>query len=266
MITYPEIDPVAVSIGPVTVHWYGLMYLGGFAAGWLLARWRAKRPWSPITASQVDDLIFYGALGVVLGGRCGYVFFYKFDKFVADPLWLFRAWEGGMSFHGGLLGVIIACFIYGRFINRSGWDLLDFGAPVVPIGLGLGRLGNFIGQELWGKASDVPWAMVFPLDPESLPRHPTQLYEFALEGLLMFVLLWWFSRKQRPKYAVSGMFLLLYAAARFWVEFYRLPDEHLGYTWGWVTRGQELTLPMFIGSAVLFYLAYGRRSRAVAKG
>ncbi len=271
MLKYPEIDPVALAFGTYNlpwlgevapkIHWYGLMYLGGFAFGWWLAKLRVKRSYSPINAEQVDDLIFYGALGVVIGGRLGYSLFYHFDKLIVDPSWLLRAWEGGMSFHGGLIGVIVATWLFARKVKRSVWDILDFGAPLVPIGLGLGRIGNFIGQELWGSPSDLPWAMVFPNDPSSLARHPSQLYEFLLEGVVLFVLLFWFSSKQRPKYAVGGLFLLLYGTFRFLVEFVRIPDDHLGYdAFDWLTRGQILSLPMIVTGIVVVVYAYRQQS------
>ncbi|GAB3376635.1 prolipoprotein diacylglyceryl transferase [Spongiibacter taiwanensis] len=257
MLMHPNIDPVAVKLGPLSVHWYGLMYLGGFIAAWAIARMRTRQPWSPIKADQIEDLIFYGAVGVVLGGRLGYVLFYNFPQFLADPLWLFRVWEGGMAFHGGLLGVIVAVALYARRISVSVYALWDFIVPLAPIGLGLGRLGNFIGQELWGRPSDVPWAMVFPHDPSGLARHPSQLYQFALEGVVLFAIVFWYTRKPRPRLAPAGLFLLCYGCFRFLVEFVREPDQHIGYdALGWVTRGQELSLPMIVVGAVLMVLAY----------
>lgn len=253
MLRYPEIDPVAVALGPLNIHWYGLMYLLGFAAAWWLARRRAALEWTPLAREQVDDLIFYGALGVILGGRLGYVLFYNFDRFVAEPWWLLQVWEGGMSFHGGLLGVILALLWYSRRLGVRTGALLDFAAPLVPLGLGLGRLGNFIGQELWGRATDLPWAMVFPADPDALPRHPSQLYQFMLEGVVLFAVLWWYSRKPRPEWSVGALFFLMYGSFRFMVEFVRAPDSHIGFdAFGWMTRGQVLSLPMIlIGAAVM---------------
>ncbi len=273
MLNYPAIDPVALSLGPfeilghtlgpLEVHWYGLMYLLGFAGAWYLAMQRARKPDAVCEPRQVEDLIVYGALGVVLGGRFGYVLFYHFDRFLEDPMWLFRVWEGGMSFHGGFLGVLVAMALYARKIDVRFFDLTDFIAPLVPLGLGLGRVGNFIGQELWGRASDVPWAMVFPKDPEQLARHPSQLYQAALEGLVLFVVLLWFSRKPRPRMAVSGLFLLLYGGFRFAVEFVREPDSHIGFdALGWVTRGQELSAPMIVLGIVFLVMAYRRPSAA----
>ncbi len=282
MLTYPDIDPVALhidafeifgwTIGPLNVHWYGLMYLFGFAAAWAVGVYRAKKEWSPVQKSQVEDMIFYAALGVVLGGRIGYVLFYNLEGFLENPVELFRVWEGGMSFHGGLLGVIIAMWLYSRKIKRSFLVLMDFGAPLVPIGLGLGRLGNFIGGELWGRATDVPWGMVFPKDSEQLVRHPSQLYQAFLEGLVLFVILFWFSRKPRPKAAVAALFLILYGLFRFLVEFFREPDAHIGYMFGWMTRGQLLSIPMILFGASIMYWTYqlrdtkGRRNVRTRQG
>jgi phosphatidylglycerol---prolipoprotein diacylglyceryl transferase len=261
MISYPDIDPVAFSFGPIKVHWYGLMYLLGFGGAWWLGRRRARRPLSDWRPEQVDDLIFYGALGVILGGRLGYALFYDFDNTLADPLNILKIWQGGMSFHGGLLGVIVAMGIYAHKLGKGFFQVTDFMVPLVPIGLGAGRIGNFINGELWGKVTELPWGMVFP-DPRAgdLPRHPSQLYEAALEGVALFVILWLFSRRPRPTMAVSGLFLVCYALFRFAVEFVRVPDAHLGYlAWGWVTMGQVLSLPMFLAGIVLLGLAYRRR-------
>ncbi|UZJ43288.1 prolipoprotein diacylglyceryl transferase [Marinimicrobium sp. C6131] len=262
---YPEIDPVAVSIGPfefagqsygpLDIHWYGLMYLLGFAGAWLLALRRAGFPHTVVQRSQVENLTTYVAFGVILGGRFGYVFFYHFNYWLSDPVWLFRVWEGGMSFHGGLLGVIVALALFAWRTKVSFLALTDFVAPLVPIGLGLGRLGNFIGQELWGRAADVPWAMVFPKDPEGIARHPSQLYQATLEGLVLFTVLYWYSSKPRPRGAVAGLFLVLYACFRIFAEFFREPDQHISFDlFGWVTRGQLLSLPMLIlGIGVLVW-------------
>lgn len=265
MLKYPDIDPVLLSLGPLKIHWYGVMYLLGFLAAWLLARSRSQRAWSPVRKDQVEDLVVWAAFGVILGGRCGYVLFYNFDKWVADPLWLFRLWEGGMAFHGGLLGVIVAMALYARRIGQSFFEVTDFVAPLVPIGLGLGRLGNFIGQELWGRPTELSWGMIFPRDPEQLARHPSQLYQFALEGLLLFGILWWYSRKPRPIAAVSGLFLLCYGVFRFAVEFVREPDEHIGFDlFGWITRGQVLSLPMIAGGAAMMIVAWWWHRRTLA--
>lgn len=261
MLQYPDIDPVAVAIGPLQIHWYGLTYLVGFVAGWWLGRIRTRKPWSPINKEQMDDLLFYLALGVILGGRFGYVVFYNFDAFLADPLWLFRVWEGGMSFHGGLLGVMFAMWWYGRKVGSGFWVMADFVAPLVPIGLGAGRIGNFINGELWGKPTDVAWAMVFPTAPDALARHPSQLYQFALEGVALFAILWWFSAKQRPRMAVSGMFLVFYGIFRFLVEFVREPDPQLGYlAFDWLTMGQVLSTPMILAGIGLLLIAYRRHA------
>lgn len=268
MLAYPEIDPVAISIGPLQVHWYGLTYLAGLSFAWWLAARRSARPQSPVSREQVDDLIFFAALGVVLGGRIGYAFFYGGQRLAQEPTWLLRVWEGGMSFHGGLLGVVIATWIYARRQNIAFGPLLDFVAPLAPVGLALGRLGNFIGQELWGRASDLPWAMVVPRDPLQLTRHPSQLYQFALEGLTLFAVLLLFSRKPRPTLSVAGLFALGYGILRFIAEFFRQPDAHLGYqAFGWMTRGQILCLPMLaVGIAMLWYAYRSVPARPRGKG
>lgn len=261
MLRHPDIDPIAISLGPVKIHWYGLTYLVGFVVGWWLGRMRTRKPWSPINEEQMSDLLFYIALGVVLGGRFGYVIFYNFDTFLADPLWLFRVWEGGMSFHGGLIGVMLAMWWFGRKVNCSFFALADFVAPLVPVGLGAGRIGNFINGELWGRPTDVSWGMVFPTAPDMLARHPSQLYQFAMEGVLLFIALWWFSNKQRPRLAVSGLFLVLYATFRIVAEFYREPDAQLGYlAFDWVTMGQLLSLPMLLAGVILMVIAYRRNA------
>ena len=254
MLPYPSIDPIIVTIGPISLRWYGMMYLLGFIAAYFLGRHRSQQTWSPLHADQVEDLVFYGAVGAVLGGRIGYVFFYGFDHFVSDPLWLFRIWEGGMAFHGGLLGVIFALFLYARKLGQPLGAICDFVAPIAPIGLGLGRLANFINGELYGRATDVPWAMVFPSDPEGLARHPSQLYQCLLEGLVVFVIVYSFSRHRRPLWAVSGVFLLSYGVARFAVEFVREPDASL--LLDWMTRGQLLSLPMIIIGAAMVIFSY----------
>jgi len=260
VIEFSAIDPVAVQIGPLAVRWYGLMYLVGFGAAWWLGQRRARQPGSPVTPAQVDDLIFYGALGVILGGRLGYMLFYGREQVAADPLSVIRIWEGGMSFHGGLLGVLVAMALWGRHLGITFFRLMDFVAPLVPIGLGTGRIGNFINGELWGKPTDVPWAVIV----DGTPRHPSQLYEAGLEGVLLFAVLWVFSARPRPVMAVSGLFLLVYGLSRFAVEFVRLPDAHIGYlAGGWFTMGQLLSTPMIAGGLLLLALAYGR-GRAVA--
>ncbi|CAD1796133.1 prolipoprotein diacylglyceryl transferase [Xanthomonas arboricola pv. juglandis] len=279
MIYLHAIDPIAFSLGPVQVHWYGLMYLAAFFSAWALGRSRILRGRLPgVDMDGFSDLLFYGMLGVVLGGRIGYMLFYAFDSLLANPLILFKVWQGGMSFHGGLLGVLIACGLWARKHRLHFFDVMDFVAPLVPLGLGFGRLGNFVGGELWGKFTDAGWGVIFPLAPElagKLPaelqaqyaagalnqfaRHPSQLYEAALEGVVMFVVLWTFSMKPRARYAVSGMFALLYGVFRFIVELVRVPDAPIGYlAFNWLTMGQILSLPLIIGGLVL--LAMSRRA------
>ena len=258
MIAYPRIDPVALALGPVKIHWYGLMYLFGFAAGWALGRVRARDPRRGWSGAQVDDLLFYIALGIILGGRLGYVVFYDFARFLGDPLAIIKIWQGGMSFHGGLIGVILAMIWYARVRGRPFFEVADFVAPLAPPGIAFGRIGNFINGQLWGAPSDVPWAMVFPdARAGGVPRHPSQLYESLLEGVVLFVVVWVYSRHPRPTMAVSGVFLAGYGIARFLVEFVRVPDAHIGYlAFGWVTMGQVLSTPMIVLGALFVWLAY----------
>lgn len=255
MIQYPMIDPVAISLGPFQIHWYGLMYVVGLVAAWWLGRRRAHRV--GLTHDDIGDLLFYGALGVVIGGRLGYALFYGLEQLLADPLWLFRIWEGGMSFHGGLAGVLLAVVVFARKHRLAFLQVSDFIAPLVPIGLGAGRLGNFINHELPGRVSELPWAMAFPhAGPQ--PRHPSALYEFALEGVVLFAVLWWLSRQPRQRGLISGLFLLLYGVFRFAVEFVRQPDPQVGFiAFDWLTMGQLLTLPMLIaGMALVVWSRY----------
>ena len=241
------IDPIAISLGPLQIHWYGLMYLVAFLSAYLLASLRAKQPGSGWSEKQISDLIFYGALGVILGGRFGYVLFYHFDYFLQDPLWLFAVWEGGMSFHGGLLGVVAVLLWFSRSQGKTLLQIGDFVAPLVPLGLAAGRVGNFIGGELWGRATDQTWGVIFPRAGDQLARHPSQLYEALLEGVVLFSVLWIYSAKQRRSGAVAGLFLLLYGLTRSFVEFFREPDAHLGLIgFDFLSMGQILSAPMIL--------------------
>lgn len=255
-LNFPQFDPVIFEIGPIGLRWYGLMYLIGFIfARWLAVR-RAQRPNSGWTIEQVDNLLFNGFAGVFLGGRIGYVMFYQFDRFLQEPTYLFRVWEGGMSFHGGLIGVILSMWITARLQKRHFWATADFVAPLIPFGLGMGRIGNFINDELWGRVTDVSWAVLFP-SGGYLPRHPSQLYEAFLEGLVLFFILNGFIKKSRPTGSVAGLFLLGYGTFRFIVEFFREPDPQLGLYFGQqISMGQILSLPMIILGALMITIAY----------
>ena len=256
MLTHPNIDPVAFSIGPLAVRWYGLMYLVGFGAGWWLGLRRIQQGLAPVTRTQLDDMLFLVVLGVILGGRLGYVLFYKPGYYAAHPLEIFAIWHGGMSFHGGLLGVMAAMVFAARRHHVDWLRLMDFVAPLIPPGIAAGRMGNFINAELPGRITELPWGMVFPaVGPE--PRHPSQLYQFALEGLTLFFFLWWFSSKPRSRGQVSAMFLLGYGVLRFIAEFGREPDAFIGYLALGLTMGQWLCLAMIAGGAAL--LAWSRR-------
>ncbi|MCH7821492.1 MAG: prolipoprotein diacylglyceryl transferase [Proteobacteria bacterium] len=257
MLVYPEIDPIIFSIGFVKIRWYGLMYVIGFLLAWWLARRRCERADAPVNAAQVDDLIFYAMLGVIIGGRIGYCLVYGWDQLISDPLYLFKITEGGMSFHGGLVGVMTAMWLYGRTLGKTIWHITDFVAPIVPLGLGFGRIGNFINGELWGKPTDVPWGVL--VGGQKL--HASQLYEALLEGFLLFAILWFYSARPRPYMAVSGAFLIGYGVFRFFVEFYRVPDLDLGYlALGWVTMGQVLSAPMIVVGVVMLVMAYRSRN------
>lgn len=255
MITYPAIDPVAFHIFTWPVHWYGLMYLVGFLGGWAVLSLRIRRSPRGFTQDQLSDIVFYTALGVIIGGRLGYMLFYDWRAIFNDPLLILQVWKGGMSFHGGLLGVLVAMWCLTKKFKKTFLELTDLIAPGVPIGLGAGRIGNFINSELVGRVSNVSWAMVFP-NSDGFPRHPSQLYEFFFEGVVLFTVLWIFSRKPRPTGAVSGMFALLYAIFRFSVEFFREPDMQVGYLSFGLTEGQLLSLPLALVGVLLLWYAY----------
>lgn len=252
MLVHPQFDPVAIHLGPFGIHWYGLMYLTGFMALLWLGKWRIRgNPGCGWTAKQLDDVLFYGVLGVILGGRLGYVLFYQPGHFLAHPDEILMVWKGGMSFHGGFLGVLAAMLLFARKEGKHWLALMDFIAPLVPPGLAAGRLGNFINGELWGRPTDVPWGVVFP-QVDQLPRHPSQLYEFGLEGVALFLLLWFYSSKLRPVGAVSGLFLIGYGSSRFMVEFAREPDAYLGLLSLGMSMGQWLSLPMIVVGIWMF--------------
>ncbi len=248
---HPQIDPVAVAIGPIAIRWYGLMYLAAFGAFWWLGARRIAQGLAPIRREQLDDLLFFGVVGVIAGGRLGYVLFYKPAYYLAHPLEAFAIWQGGMSFHGGLIGVLVAMALYARARGLDWWRLMDFVAPLVPLGLAAGRLGNFINGELWGRTTEVAWGMVFR-GAGSLPRHPSQLYQFALEGVALFALLWWFSSRPRPRAQVSAAFLAGYGALRFVAEYFREPDDFLGLLALGLSMGQWLCVPMIVAGIVLY--------------
>jgi len=258
----PVIDPVAISLGPLDIRWYGLMYLVGFVFAYWMANRQCDRSNGLWTREQASDLLFYGFMGVILGGRAGYVFFYQLSRFLDNPLYLFRIWEGGMSFHGGVIGVVCAIIFYALKNKRSILSVGDFLVPLLPVGLGAGRIGNFINSELWGRVTDSPFGIVFH-NAGPYPRHPSQLYEFALEGVLLFIILVWFIRKPRPAGSVAGLFLLGYGIFRIIVEFAREPDAHLGFLTLGLTMGQILSLPMVISGIAL--IVYGYMAKPVEK-
>lgn len=285
-LIHPQFDPVALSLGTLKIHWYGVMYLLAFLTAYVLALYRSKKHGN-FSAEMVSDIIFYGSLGVILGGRVGYVILYNFSDFLANPLYLFKVWEGGMSFHGGFVGVMVAMFFFAKKYKKHPFDVLDFLAPCVPTGLLFGRLGNFINGELWGRVSDGghAWLMLYPqavrddydllskhpnLAPLAqkvgdfmlLPRHPSQLYQAFSEGVLLFILLWFFSQKRRPRYAVSALFLLGYGISRFTTEFFRQPDAGYALIFGWMSKGQLYSLPMIVAGIVMMYFAYQRHARS----
>ncbi len=258
MMTYPDIDPVALNLGVIKIHWYGISYVVGIMAAWFLLRYRGSQTQWGFNSEQVSDLIFYAMLGIILGGRLGSVLFYNLPYYLQHPIEVLYIQQGGMSFHGGLIGVFIAVWFFCHKFKKPFFNVTDFIAPVVPIGLGSGRIGNFINGELWGAPSDLPWAMIFPAEAAGqLPRHPSQLYEALLEGLILFVILWLFSARPRPVKAISGLFLLGYGSFRFVVEFVRIPDAHIGYlAFDWLTMGQILSVPMILAGLILIVMAY----------
>ncbi len=257
MRPYPDIDPIAFSLGPISIHWYGLAYLAAFAFAWWYGGLRAARPDNAFSKQDVADLIFYGALGAILGGRIGYVLFYGFERLLEDPLYLFAFREGGMSFHGGMIGVTLAVWWFGRKKGQGLLEVTDFVAPLVPLGLGFGRLGNFANAELPGRVTDVSWALVYPGDV--LARHPSALYQAFTEGLVLFVIMVWVAHRPRPMGAISGAFLMAYGCLRFMTEFFREPDAHLGFVaLDWMSMGQVLSLPMILGGAGLLAFALKR--------
>jgi phosphatidylglycerol---prolipoprotein diacylglyceryl transferase len=266
MLTHPHFDPVVFSLGPLAVRWYGLMYVAGFIAFLVLGKWRARNgPDRGMDAKDVDDMLLYGVLGVILGGRLGYVFFYKPGYYLSNPVEILQVWSGGMSFHGGFLGVLVAVWLFCRLRHKSWLATMDFVAPLVPLGLAAGRLGNFINGELPGRPTTLPWGMWFPqVDPSPLARHPSQLYQFALEGVALFVILWLYSAKPRPTGAVSGAFLVGYGVFRFIAEFGRQPDDFLGLLKFGLSMGQWLSLPMVLIGVVMMGWAYRRGSGPVS--
>lgn len=256
MLIHPQFDPIALSVGPLAIRWYGLMYLLGFMCFWILGRMRTKESWRGITDDDLDNLLFYGVFGVILGGRIGYCLFYQPGYYLTHPLEILAVWHGGMSAHGGLLGVIVAMFLYSKVKKLSFWTIADFVAPLVPFGLLFGRIGNFINGELWGRPAspDLPWAMIFPeANDGGVPRHPSQIYEAGLEGLALFIFVWLISRREQVPGKVAGAFCLGYGVARFTVEFFREPDAFLGLQALGLSRGQWLTIPLILLGLYLFF-------------
>lgn len=264
MLIYPKIDSVALQLGAIKIHWYGIMYVLGFGLAWMLALYRAhkiKLKNLAFSNQQISDLIFYAALGVILGGRIGYMLFYTFPDFIANPLQLFKIWQGGMAFHGGLIGVLISVWLFAKKNNQHFLDVTDFIAPFVPIGLGLGRIGNFINAELWGRVTTMPWGMIYP-NAGDLPRHPSQIYEALLEGLVLFIVLWFYSAKPKTRGKVSAWFAIGYGCIRFFCEFFREPDAQLGYlAFGWLTMGQLLSLPLILVGIAMLVWSFKNRSK-----
>lgn len=283
-LSFPDINPIAFSLGPFSLHWYGVMYLVGVLFALWLADRRAKKPGSSWTPKEVENLIFYGFIGIFIGGRLGYMIFYDFPAFIENPILIFKVWQGGMSFHGGLIGALAVMFWFAYKSHRCFFQISDFIAPLVPFGLGAGRLGNFINGELWGRVTSAPIGMLFPTSARAdlmyvkshpawlplyqecdglLPRHPSQLYELALEGVLLFIILNVFIRKPRPVGSVSGLFLLCYGLFRFVVEFFRQPDEQLGLFGDMISMGQILSLPMIVLGALIIFWSYRHKTATV---
>ena len=266
MIQYPDIDPIAVDFGIIKIHWYGVSYVVGILLAWWLLHWRSQTIYREWSKEQVADVIFYITMGIILGGRLGSVLFYNLPYYLEHPLEIVMINKGGMSFHGGLIGVCIALWVFGRRQGKGFFTVTDFIAPAAPVGLFFGRIANFVNGELWGRPTNVPWAMVFPR-ADNQPRHPSQLYEAFLEGIVLFVILWLFSRKPKPVMAVSGMFLTFYGLFRGSVEWVRQPDEQLGFlAGGWLTMGMLLSFPMFVAGIILLILAYRKKHQAAGTG
>jgi phosphatidylglycerol:prolipoprotein diacylglycerol transferase len=261
MFIFPAINPIALSLGPLHIRWYGIMYVVGFVLAWWLARLRSQKPNSQWTQVQIIDLICYAAVGVIIGGRLGSMLFYNLPEFLANPLTLFKIWQPGMSFHGGFIGVLCALWIYSKRLKKSFTEIADFTVPLVPLGLAAGRIGNFINGELWGRVTDMPWGMVYP-HVDNLPRHPSQIYEFFLEGILLFIIIWVYSAKSRPPFAVASMFLLCYGVFRTIAECFRQPDAELGFiAFNWLSMGQLLSIPMVIAGVLGLYYTYSKQAR-----
>ncbi|MCK4869769.1 MAG: prolipoprotein diacylglyceryl transferase [Gammaproteobacteria bacterium] len=262
MFIYPDINRIALQIGPIKIFWYGIMYVVAFAIAWGLAILRTKKTFNARwTKDQVADLIFYCALGVIIGGRLGYMLFYDLPNFLHDPIIILKTWQGGMSFHGGLIGVMLSVIIFAKKQRKTFFEITDFVAPLVPVGLGAGRIGNFINGELWGRVTHAPWAMIYP-QAGSQPRHPSEIYEFLLEGVLLFIIMWWFSAKPKPRAAVSALFLIGYGTFRFTAEFFRQPDQQLGFiAFNWLTMGQLLSIPMVIAGIIMMFYAYKKEKQ-----
>jgi phosphatidylglycerol:prolipoprotein diacylglycerol transferase len=267
MLVHPDFDPVAFRIGPLAVRWYGLMYLVGFLAFAWLGRLRARQAWRGISLQDVDDLLFWGVFGVIVGGRLGYVLLYKPGEYLRHPLEILMLWHGGMASHGGVIGVIIVMWLFARSRGKSFLAVADFVVPTLPVGLAAGRLGNFINGELWGRPADPsvwPWAMIFP-KVDSIPRHPSQLYQFALEGVLLFVILWFYSRRPRVTGTTAALFLVGYGTLRFIAEFAREPDDFLGLLRWNLSMGQWLSLPMIVIGLAMLVVLFRRAGRDPAR-